>query len=469
VSPGVDERAAAEILEDFVRRTGVPGAAASLFTADGVVAQAAYGTSSIESPDVPMTPRTVGLVYSLSKVMTGTAAGVLAAQNRLDLDEPITRQLPDVAGRERFATTTLRHLLTHTAGLVHGPVPFSSTVVGRDPLEHYVLGACLGAPRFAEPGQVFGYSDTGIVIAGYLLQRVTGLPYPRAMHEILFAPAAMTRTTMDPLVAMTFPLSQQHVVTGGELSVRRRFVANPMTLPGSGAFSCAEDLARLGVVHLRGDTGNGGRPLLTSRAAADLHAPHVDVGLDIVRDFGLAIAIGPWFGEAISVGHEGHYDGGWAKLQLIPSQGIGVAWLDNRGDDLALAPVRQRSFDRLLRLLGAGPRSWRRAGERRAAEVNVDAVAGRYARPTGRPVDVAPRPPGLHAGDGRTSVGYEPYSGRIYVSSGDAGALPDHLPWAPDRDSSRSALCVVGPAEEPTHILLNGLPYRRLPGWRSGG
>jgi CubicO group peptidase (beta-lactamase class C family) len=462
--PAVDQRAVAEILDEFLRCTDVPGVAASLFASTGVVAQAGRGMSSIESPDVAMTPQTVGLVYSLTKVMTGTALGVLAARGRVDFDEPIARHLPDVGGRERFERTTLRHLLSHTAGLVHGPVPFSSAVSSPDPLEQYVLGACVGAPRLAEPGEVFSYSDNGIVVAGYVLQRVIEKPFAQAMHEVLFAPAGMARTTLDPLVAMTFPLSQQHVPSeSGGLAVRRRFAVYPMTQPSSGAFGCAEDLARVGVVHLRGSPGGKSGPLLTAAVADELHAPVVDVGLDIVRDFGLAICIGPRYGEVLSVGHEGHYAGGWAKLQLIPDQGIGAAWLDNRGDDLALAPTRQDFFDRLLCLLGAGRRSWRRsdAGGHAAGEVDVRRAAGHYARPAGRPIEVTPGPHGLRATDGVTVVDYERLNGRIFVARGDTGALPARIPWAPDRDSTRSVLCVVGPAEAPTHILMNGLPFQR--------
>jgi CubicO group peptidase (beta-lactamase class C family) len=407
-----------------------------------------------------MTPQTVGAVYSLSKVMTATALAVLAARGRVNVDEPVARHLPDVPGRERFDTTTLRHLLSHASGLVRGPVPVSSAVIRPDPLEQYVLGACLGAPRLAEPGEVFGYSEIGIVIAGYVLQRITGRPFARAMNDILFEPAGMVTTTMDPLVAMTFPMSQQHVRSvSGELTVRRRFDTHPATVPSSGAFSCAEDLARVGMVHLRGPVGGGGPPLLTIEAANDLHAPYVDAGLDIVRAYGLAIATGPRYGDVLSVGHEGHYDGSWAKLQLIPDQRIGVAWLDNRGGDLAITRQRQHFFDRLMHLLGAGERTWRRAPE--AGDVDIAAAAGSYRRPAGRPIEIASGPHGLRATDGVTNVDYTHFAGRIFVAHGAADDLPARVPWAPDRDSTRSALCVVGPSQAPTHILVNGLPYRR--------
>ncbi|GAB3865322.1 hypothetical protein GCM10029963_77220 [Micromonospora andamanensis] len=455
------------ILDEFLRSVDVPGVAVSLFTSKGVTARAARGVSSLESPDIAMTPRTVGVVHSLSKVMTGTAVGVLAARGQADLDEPIVRHLPNVAGRDRFADTTMRHLLSHSAGFVRGPVPLLSEATRRDPLEQYVLGACLGAPRFAEPGEVFGYSELGIVVAGYVLQRIVRKPFVQAMRELLFEPAGMHRTTLDPFVAMTFPLCQQHVRTSsGNLVVRRRFDANLMTAPSAGVFSCAEDLARLGVVHLRGDRGNRGRPLLTATAAGHLHEPCVDVGLDIERGYGVAIASGPRYGDVLSVGHEGHYDGNWSKLQLIPDLGIGAAWLDNRGEDPTLRPRRQECFDQLLHLLGAGERSWQRdeevTGTSDSADVDPAAVAGTYGRLAGRALTITAEPNGLRATDGVTSVEYAHLGGRLYVASPAATGALKHIPWAPDPDSTRSALSVVGPARTPTHVLLNGLPYPRL-------
>lgn len=458
--PVVEDWEVEEVLNDFLLANPVPGVAASLFTEAGIVAQAGRGVTSIEAPDLEMTPRTAGQVYSLSKVMTGTAFSVLAARGRVNLHEPIARHLPDVPGRERFEATTLRHLLSHSAGLVRGPVPFSSATVGKGPLEKYVLSACLGATRFAEPGEVFGYSGIGIVIAGYVLERITGVPFTQAMHESLFVPAGMRRTTMDPAIASTFPLSRQHELTeSGDLVVRHTFDSFPMVLPSLGAFSCAEDLARLGMVHLRGDPGAAGRPLLTERATADLHAPHVDVGLDIVRAYGLGIATGPRFGKAMSVGHEGHYRGSWAKLQLIPEQGIGVAWMDNRGEAPEHLLRRQHYFDRLMHLLGAGPRSWRRAEE--IGDLDVPSAVGTYRRSRGRSIEVTLESSGLCASDGVTTVNYEHLTGRVFVASDDARNIPARIPWAPDGDSTRSSLCVVGPAQAPTHILLNGLPYQR--------
>jgi CubicO group peptidase (beta-lactamase class C family) len=458
--PVVDAGEVAGILDEFRRDTSVPGVAASLFTHAGVVAQAAQGVSCVERPDVAMTPRTVGAVHSLSKVMTATALAVLATRGQVDLDEPIARHLPDVRGRERFGTTTVRHLLGHASGLVRGPVPMLSAVTRPDPLEQYVLGACLGAPRFAQPGEVFGYSEIGIMIAGYLLQRLAGKPFAHAMDETLFAPAGMIRTTMDPLVAMTFSLSQQHVrAASGELTIRRRFDAHPATLPSSGAFSCTEDLARLGVVHLRGPGSGGDPPLLSVQVGSDLHAPTVDVGLDIARAYGLAIATGPRYGDVMSVGHEGHYGGSWAKLQVIPDQRVGVAWLDNTGDDPAITPQRQHFFDRLMRLLGAGERNWRRAPE--PDDVDLAGAAGRYGRPAGRPIEITPGAYGVRATDGVVTVDYRHLTGRVFVARDGADVLA-RIPWAPDRDSTRSALSVVGPSQAPTHVLVNGLPYRRV-------
>jgi CubicO group peptidase (beta-lactamase class C family) len=284
----------------------------------------------------------------------------------------------------------------------------------------------------AEPGEVFGYSETGIVIAGYVLQRITGRPFPALIREVLAVPAGMAATTAGRPTGVTGP------------------DPNPATLPALGLYSSAADLARLGIVHLRGGA-----------AGDSLHTPYTDVGLDIARAYGLGIALGPRFGGALSAGHEGHHRDHWAKLQVIPQRDIGLAWLDTCGADPARQAYRHHHVERLLRLLGAGPRSWRRDDEGRPADVDPDRVAGRYGRLTGRAVEVRPYPGGLRATDGLSTVDYRHLGGRVHACPG--ATVPARIPWAPDPDSTRSALYVVGPAAAPTHLLLNGLPYRRLP------
>src|SRR2546423_15423785 len=109
--------------------------------------------------------------------------------------------------------------------------------------------------------------------------------------------------------------------------------------------------------------------------------------------------------------------------------------MDNRGEDPALERHRQESFDRLMSLLGAGPRSWRRPGE--TADEDVRSAAGRYGRPAGRPIELTAEPGGPRATDGVTTVDYEHLTRRVFVARRGVD-VPARGPWGPGKDSTRS-------------------------------
>ncbi|WP_163569439.1 serine hydrolase domain-containing protein [Fodinicola feengrottensis] len=169
----------------------------------------------------------------------------------------------------------------------------------------------------------------GVALAGYVAQRVAQEPFAYAMRDLLFGPARMRRATFDPLVAMTGPITQQHMQDKGRLWVRRRFDLPAEFMPCTGAFGSVTDLARLGMVLLGMDSV---RPLLSERLRRDILHPTVDVGLDIERIHGLAVAQWPRYGGMACIGHDGHWSGCWLRLAIIPELRIGAAWLDNRDE-----------------------------------------------------------------------------------------------------------------------------------------
>ncbi|GAA1721413.1 hypothetical protein GCM10009765_81970 [Fodinicola feengrottensis] len=447
-----------DVLHTFVEETGIPGASAAVFSADGTISSAAVGVRAVDAPQEPMTTDTAGPLYSLSKLLTMTGIAILVDQGELSFDEPITRYLPDTEQTERFSTTTLRHLLSHTSGLL--PVAPSPTHPAQsyDALERWALGAGLTTGRLSLPEQgVFGYSNVGVALAGYVAQRVAQEPFAYAMRDLLFGPARMRRATFDPLVAMTGPITQQHMQDKGRLWVRRRFDLPAEFMPCTGAFGSVTDLARLGMVLLGMDSV---RPLLSERLRRDILHPTVDVGLDIERIHGLAVAQWPRYGGMACIGHDGHWSGCWLRLAIIPELRIGAAWLDNRDFDRGLRGIRTSSIDQLLHLAGAGSRDAARAYVPNDLP-SVAVASGTYARPAGRPIEITAENDALVATDGPRTARYSHLSGRVFVAD-ESKDLMGYVPWEPEIHTDRSALCLVGPPKSPTHLLLNGVPYRRV-------
>lgn len=104
----------------------------------------------------------------------------------------------------KLSQVTVHHLLSHTAGIRDG---FSFHGLHDDSALGGFIGSWTDDYLIADPGEVFSYSNLGYAPAGFVLEQVTGKPYADAINDVLFQPLRMRRTTVRPIMAMTYPLS----------------------------------------------------------------------------------------------------------------------------------------------------------------------------------------------------------------------------------------------------------------------
>ena len=160
-----------------------------------------FGVTSVEDAGLPVTPHTLFCIGSISKTLTATLVMRLVEHGKLDLDAPVVTYVPGFtfSDPELGKAITLRHVLSHTTGLPSAGKDFGP----RDPdaLRRFVWDEI---PRYgfvAEPGKVHLYSNTVIVLAGYLAEVVAGKYYDQLVHELIFEPLQMRRSTFDRTVA----------------------------------------------------------------------------------------------------------------------------------------------------------------------------------------------------------------------------------------------------------------------------
>jgi CubicO group peptidase (beta-lactamase class C family) len=153
-----------------------------------------YGLASLEQR-VPITPRTVFDVGSVSKQFTAASIMLLAIDGKLSLDDDVRRFLPELP--DLGARVTIRHLLTHTSGW-HD---YTDIMVldGWDERDHTTNREAWDALRrqralnFA-PGSTFRYDNTGYFLLGEVVSRVSGQSLAAFAHDRMFAPLGMTST-----------------------------------------------------------------------------------------------------------------------------------------------------------------------------------------------------------------------------------------------------------------------------------
>ncbi|CAM5244921.1 hydrolase [Streptomyces xanthochromogenes] len=179
---GLDREALAASL-DAVRAAGMYGVMASV--RDG--GQEWLGATGVADVDTerPMRPRLQHRVGSVTKAFTAVAVLQQVAEDRIDLDAPIARYLPETVPGERGRAITVRMLLDHTSGIgdyVLGAFPSLARNSAKSLDDHRfrhigpgeLVRIGLGAAPTGRPGEKWSYSNTNYIIAGMLLQKVTG-------------------------------------------------------------------------------------------------------------------------------------------------------------------------------------------------------------------------------------------------------------------------------------------------------
>ncbi len=156
------------------------------------------GAAGLADPDAgtPMTPANPVRIASNTKTYTAAASLRLVEDGRLDLDSPIADHLPaeltDLLMIDGYdpSSITVRHLLTHTAGLDdHGAEEYTEAILA-DPRRHWtpadqIEGLVEWGDKLAEPGEVYAYSDSGYVLLGQIIEHTTGRNLGEAVRQLV--------------------------------------------------------------------------------------------------------------------------------------------------------------------------------------------------------------------------------------------------------------------------------------------
>jgi CubicO group peptidase (beta-lactamase class C family) len=274
----------------------------------------------------PVDLDTIFSIQSTSKNMTAVAIMLAVQRGVLDLDQPIIAYIPDFAVNSRFepkpqAKMTLRHLLSHRAGFTHEAPIGNNDDLSSPSFEAHVQSISDTWLRFPV-GDRFRYSNLGIDLAGFILQRVMRKPFAACLKELLFDPLEMRSTTAETSDYMQRANRALGHVEGHETRPR----ALPF-IPAGGVYASVRDMATYLRFHI--DKGrSAGRPLLQESLWNEMHS----------FPFGGAYSLGVagWklrFGDTDlwTFHHNGGGCGFGSVFRFYPEQGVGVGVLFNRG------------------------------------------------------------------------------------------------------------------------------------------
>jgi CubicO group peptidase (beta-lactamase class C family) len=176
-----------------MHQEGVPGVAVGIVSKGEVIAAKGYGEANVEL-GVPVTPKTMFQSGSVGKQFTAVAVMLQVEGGKLALDDSVTKYLPDAPASWR--PITIRHLLTHTSGIpdyTEGVAEGNSRSIDlrRDYTEDELCKAAFGLSLEFEAGSRWSYSNTGYLLLGIIIHKVSGRFYGEVLKERVFAPLAM--------------------------------------------------------------------------------------------------------------------------------------------------------------------------------------------------------------------------------------------------------------------------------------
>jgi dipeptidyl aminopeptidase/acylaminoacyl peptidase/CubicO group peptidase (beta-lactamase class C family) len=390
-------------LQTLIARHRVPGAALGILRmgtggAPDEAVTCAAGVLNSET-GVPATPDSVFQIGSITKVWTTTLVMQLVDEGLIDLDAPIVEVLPELrlSDPDVTAAVTMRHLLTHTSG-IDGDV-FTDTGRGDDCLARYVE-LLADAAQNHPLGATFSYCNSGFVVAGRVIEKLTGLSWDEALAKRVIAPLGLTRTVTLPEQALRLRAAAGHVP--GDDPDADPTLAPVWGIPrSSGPAGCiVSDVAGVlafARMHLTGGSAPDGTRLLAEASTVAMQQQHAE--LPDVYSLGDSWGLG-WmrfgWGSHRLFGHDGNTIGQSAFLRILPEQNLAVTLLTNGGHTNDLYQDLYREiFAELAGVAMPRPLEPLAAGSADGSDGDITPWLGRYER-SGERIEI------LRSGDGRT-------------------------------------------------------------------
>jgi CubicO group peptidase (beta-lactamase class C family) len=335
VTAAIDERMLSTGVARLLNRWPTVGLAVGVVRDGSLAWFHGHGLADVDSR-TPVDEDTVFRIDSITKTITAIAVLQLWERGLVDLDAPADDYLRAyrlIPAKASFRPATVRHLLTHTAGvravrtaadLLRPTLGWGVRVGHRMPslAEYYREGLHVDV----EPGTKWAYSNHGFATLGQLVEDVSGLPLDRYLREGVFDPLGMDHSDLVRSKRVQTRLATGYVVRSRGL---RPVTDREMVTAGGGSvYSTTGDMARY-VAALLGRGANQHGSVLEPGTLARMFEPHYQPDPRI-PGMGLGFFLDR-VGRHRTVGHDGIWTGFHSAMVVAPDDGIGVLAFANTG------------------------------------------------------------------------------------------------------------------------------------------
>lgn len=249
-----------EVVTKVMQEKHIPGLSIAVATPGGTIEES-YGLANVEYHQ-PVEKDSVFEIGSISKTFTAIGILMLQEEGKLSVNDKITKYFPQYPG---WSEITLKHLLQHTSGIkdLTETEPFKSTQ-GKDWTPQEVVAGIAREPLDFEPGQKAKYSNTGCIILGLVIEKVTGVSYGDFLAEKITKPLGMAHAMLGSNSAV-IPKRVAGYAYAGDL-VNAEYASLLLPYASGGILSTSSDLIKLAKV-FRGEA------LLNTKSIQEMFAP----------------------------------------------------------------------------------------------------------------------------------------------------------------------------------------------------
>ncbi|MCP3924197.1 MAG: beta-lactamase family protein [Desulfobacterales bacterium] len=327
-----------EYLPEKMEAAHVPGVVVVVVKQGKILLSKGYGYADLNNK-TPMTSQKAVRAGSVSKPVLGTVVLQLVEQGLIKLNAPVSEYIADLDFKDDFGpASTIAQLLNHQSGypdtIVKSHAP---TIEGWEPLSK-VLAADI-PQRTMTPGTVLSYSSWDYALLGYVIEKVTGLPYEEAAAKYLFRPLDMQDTTF--LQPLPTKINDNLAISYGYLDGKYQVVPHDFVRmsPGVALVTNGQDMSKYMIAMLNGGILGGKRilkkktiPLIFERQAS-VHA--------FSRGRSYILAEKNFAGRKAFY-HDGNGIGFYNRLIFMPQHEVGI-----------FLSINHRLFDRSMMLTRA--------------------------------------------------------------------------------------------------------------------
>ena len=306
-----------KIAADALAKTGTPSASVAIVKDGQIAYLEAYGHAQLE-PSTSAKPEMRYSIGSISKQFTAAAILLLQQQGKLSLDDKVGKFIP---GLTRANEVTIRQLLSHTSGYQdYWPQDYVMPMMLQPTTAQKILDGWARKPLDFEPGTKWQYSNTNYVIAGLIVEKVSGEPLLQFLQEKVFAPLNMKSVAdIDKAkLGETDPTGYLRYALGP---------SRPAPKEGSGWLFAAGELAMPAEDLAKWDISIINRKLLKPASYGELET-EILLKNGLGTRYGLGVFVSSEFGHR-SLSHGGEVSGFTAENMVFPDERVAVVVLTN--------------------------------------------------------------------------------------------------------------------------------------------